>query len=160
MNNHVLFWRSGAYSNFYPCIFELDGHVFPSSEHALMHCKAMLFGDTVSADKILQAKNPMAAKQLGRKVSGFEEEVWKQHREQIMERVLFEKFEQNHKLREGILALPMDSVFVDASPYDRIWGVGRSARELKDGAKWRGKNLLGKSLDRVKSQLHDLHPVF
>ena len=160
MRDHVLFWKNGAFSNFHPCVFELDGHLFPSSEHAFMHSKAMFCGDTNSAEKILQATTPMAAKQLGRKVSGFEEQLWEQHREEIMERVLFAKFDQNHKLRERILALPMDCVFVEASPYDRVWGVGRSARELKEGVKWQGMNLLGVCLDRVKSHLHELHPVF
>lgn len=159
MRDHVLFWQSGAFSNFHPCVFELGGHLFHSAEQGLNHSKAMLFGDNASAEKILQASTPMAAK-LGRKVSGFEEQLWERHREEIMERVLFAKFDQNHKLRERILALPMDCVFVKASPHDLVWGVGRSARELKDGAKSRGENLLGVCLDRVKGQLHELHPVF
>ena len=160
MRTSVLFWKNGAYSNFHPCVFELDGHLFHSAEHAFMHSKSMFCGDANSAEKILRASTPMEAKKLGRKVSGFEEQLWERHREEIMERVLFAKFYQNHKLRERMLALPMDCVFVEASPHDRVWGVGRSSRELKDGATSRGMNLLGKCLDRVKSQLHALHPVF
>lgn len=142
-------------SNFHQTAFEMDGNLFPTAEHGLMFCKATLFGDTKIANEILSATTPAAAKALGRKIVNFDDAVWKTHREDVMEKVLYAKFDQGKKVREQLMSYPLDAEFVEASPSDRIWGVGRSERDLKNGLPPRGLNLLGKCIGRVKARLHE-----
>ena len=44
---------------------------------------------------------------------------------------------------------------VEASPRDRLWGIGLGAMNPKaqDPTQWRGKNLLGKTLTAVRDKL-------
>jgi ribA/ribD-fused uncharacterized protein len=46
-------------------------------------------------------------------------------------------------------------VLVEASPRDRIWGIGMSAghRDASRPSRWRGLNLLGFALMNVRDQL-------
>ena len=48
-----------------------------------------------------------------------------------------------------------DSVLVEASPYDAIWGIrlAASSPEAQDPMKWRGQNLLGFALMEVRDEL-------
>lgn len=48
-----------------------------------------------------------------------------------------------------------NSNFVEASPYDKVWGVGLAEENplILDEKNWRGENLLGKVLDKVKETL-------
>ena len=48
-----------------------------------------------------------------------------------------------------------DKTMVEASPYDRIWGVGLRADDSRvhDRERWRGLNLLGEALMQVREQL-------
>ena len=45
--------------------------------------------------------------------------------------------------------------FVEASPRDRIWGIGMSLNNplVDDPANWRGRNLLGKVITEVRDRL-------
>ena len=64
------------------------------------------------------------------------------------------KFSQNPGLREFLLSTG-DSILVEASPYDSIWGIRLSADspEAQDPMKWRGQNLLGFALMEVRDEL-------
>ena len=64
------------------------------------------------------------------------------------------KFSQNRELREFLLSTG-DSVLVEASPYDAIWGIrlAASSPEAQDPMKWRGQNLLGFALMEVRDEL-------
>ncbi len=68
-----------------------------------------------------------------------------------------EKFRQHEPLRDFLLA-SSGSVIVEASPYDRIWGIGlrHSDEQALDPTKWRGNNLLGFALMDVRSALMKL----
>jgi ribA/ribD-fused uncharacterized protein len=45
--------------------------------------------------------------------------------------------------------------FVEASPYDKIWGIGLGEADPKadDETQWLGENRLGKVLDEVRAKL-------
>ena len=113
-----------------------------------MFKKAELFGDTSSMAKILDTKDPRTMKTLGRKVSGFVESVWVKNREQIVFDANYYKFTQNQKLKDLILS-KVGMKFVEASPYDSIWGIGYNTRDAPHNYNSWGLNLLGKALDRV-----------
>ena len=141
-------------SQWYGAPFRLGGHVFPSAEHYMMHRKAALFGDDESATKILAARSPAAAKELGRGVRGFVESTWNEHRLSIVTAANEAKFGQNPELL-AFLAGTKDRVLVEASPKDRIWGIGLTADDprAEDPLSWRGLNLLGFALMIARSRL-------
>jgi ribA/ribD-fused uncharacterized protein len=149
-SNTVYFWSEkeiphGCFSNWYPSPFEKDGTHFKTSEHFMMYHKALLMGDKEMADLILQAKTPRKAKTLGRKVKNWDEEKWKQERCHIMRKGLLAKFEQNPELLKILIQSRYQNI-AEASPYDKIWGIGLTAKQASNGAEWKGLNLLGKGL--------------
>lgn len=126
---------------------------FPTSEHLFMYLKAVYFKDYEVAEKILQVKEPKDAKALGRTVKGFTEEAWETVRYQAMFTAVFYKF---HSSAFKSLLLKdewKDLEFVEASPRDRIWGVGLSEDDpdINIKKKWRGLNLLGKALTELRA---------
>lgn len=143
-------------SQWWEAPFEVDGVTYSTAEHYMMASKARLFGDTATLEKILRAASPKAAKALGRKVTPFDGEGWNQQRVAIVVQGNLAKFGQNAALKAFLLET-QERVLVEASPYDRIWGIGlrESAPEARDPAQWRGLNLLGFALIQVREQLRE-----
>ena len=141
-------------SQWWPALFELDGIVYPTAEHYMMAQKARLFGDQATYEKILAAPHPGAAKKLGREVQGFDEAIWSQHRFELVIRGNLAKFGQNAELKQFLLATQA-RVLVEASPVDRIWGIGLAEDDpaVNEPEKWRGLNLLGFALMQVRAGL-------
>ncbi|SFD76122.1 NADAR family protein [Streptomyces aidingensis] len=165
----VFFWRHGqpagdggdggigpgCLSQWWPEEFTAgDGRVYRSAEHYMMAHKAWLFGDEETAGRILAAGHPAEAQKLGRLVRGFDEAVWRQHRSGIVARGNAAKFAARPELREYLLAT-RERVLVEASPLDRIWGIGLAADDERAGspARWRGLNLLGFALMAARDAL-------
>jgi ribA/ribD-fused uncharacterized protein len=118
----------------------------------MMYHKAILFNDQDVADQILTSNNPAAVKQLGRRVHGFDEEQWKTHSSDIVRRGNLLKFTQNPELKALLLATG-DKILVEASPSDKIWGIGKTeANAMANKDEW-GLNLLGDALTKVRQQL-------
>jgi len=149
----ALFWGSPL-SNWHKCKFEVDGRQFTSSEQYMMYAKAMIFNDIVTAQKILATNDPKKQKALGREVKNFNEGIWDQYKAQIVLEGILEKFTQNVDLQEILLATG-DLEIVEASPYDRIWGIGLAADhpDATNPKKWQGQNLLGLILKDVREFL-------
>lgn len=120
----------------------------------MMVRKARLFGDEDAARLILHTASPNEAKKLGRKVRGFSDAVWIEHREEIVYTGNLAKFSQNRSLRSFLLAT-QDSILVEASPVDAIWGIGLAQDDPRAGevSTWRGLNLLGFALTKVREHL-------
>jgi ribA/ribD-fused uncharacterized protein len=120
----------------------------------MMYRKALLFGDSATAAEILRSDTPRRAKDLGRTVRGFEELTWREHRARIVVEGNLAKFNQNDRLRQYLLGT-RDALLAEASPCDRIWGIGLAATDprARDPARWRGENQLGTSLMEVRTQL-------
>ncbi|RSN07551.1 DUF1768 domain-containing protein [Nonomuraea sp. WAC 01424] len=144
----------GCLSQWWPVTFTEDGHTFASAEHYMMAHKAWLFGDQDSAAAILRAASPAEAKKLGRTVRGFEEAVWDAHRLDIVTRGSLAKFGAHADLREFLLGTRA-RVLVEASPVDRVWGIGLAAddRRAASPSTWRGLNLLGFALMAARDAL-------
>ncbi|MDX8052753.1 NADAR family protein [Lentzea sp. BCCO 10_0798] len=144
----------GCLSQWWPCSFSVDGQDFPSAEHYMMWRKALLFGDTSVAERVLAARTPGEAKALGREVSGFSDAEWVSARLEIVVEGNLAKFGQDPALRSYLLGTG-SRVLVEASPQDRVWGIGLVASDPRaaDPAQWLGLNLLGEALMEVRSRL-------
>lgn len=143
------------FSNFYPVPFQNNqGIQFLHSEQYLMWRKAVLFGDDEIAQQILEQTKPMECKKLGRKVKNFDQEIWNAQAQQIMLDALMLKFHQNPELLK-ILLETGDKTLVEASPRDRIWGIGMGQTNPNrfDPSKWRGHNWLGRALMKTREVL-------
>lgn len=134
--------------------FTVDGTEYPTAEHWMMAAKARLFGDAEAEERVLAAASPGAAKAAGRTVRGFDEDTWVRHRFGIVVEGSVHKFGQHEDLR-GYLLATGDRVLVEASPLDRVWGIGLAADDERaaDPARWRGLNLLGFALMEARARL-------
>jgi hypothetical protein len=102
----------------------------------------------------MDAKTPMIMKRVGRSVQGYDEDRWAAHRFNAVVRGNFAKFSQNDELKKYLLSTK-DAVLVEASPKDRLWGIGIDVdTAMKTPQKdWPGQNLLGQALMRVREML-------
>ncbi len=153
MPDLIMFWKpthaNGIFSQWYASPFHEDGIDFQNAAQYMMYHKAMLFSDEVIAQKILNTSCPKSMKALGRKVSNFDEETWAANRERIVLQGSYLKFSQNEKLKKFMFKCPKGCIFVEASPLDKIWGIGFTVdNALVNKKKW-GLNLLGKALTQT-----------
>jgi ribA/ribD-fused uncharacterized protein len=144
----------GCLSQWWLAEFTVDGVAYPTAEHWMMAAKARLFGDGEGLAAVLAAKSPSAAKAAGRKVRDFDEQKWAAARYDIVVAGNLAKFGQHDALREFLLGTG-DRVLVEASPYDRVWGIGMGPAnpDVAHPLKWRGLNLLGFALMDVRERL-------
>jgi ribA/ribD-fused uncharacterized protein len=143
-----------CFSQWYPSPFTVDGHRYPTAEHFMMAEKARLFGDDATRLEILAAATPAEAKALGRRVRGFHDTTWEAHRLAIVVAGNLAKFGRHPELAE-VLRATGERVLVEASPRDRIWGIGLGVRhpDAHDPGAWRGQNLLGFALMDIRARL-------
>jgi ribA/ribD-fused uncharacterized protein len=115
-----------------------------------------LFGDDVMAERVLAAPHPHAAKALGGRVARFDQRTWDEHRFDIVVAGNLAKFGQHADLRAFLIGTGR-RVLVEASPVDRIWGIGltRDDPAASDPAQWQGLNLLEFALMQVRDALDD-----
>ena len=161
---YYFFW-GGIYSNWYKCPINIDkmhleklniefgtlGRKFNCSEQAMMFFKALLFEDYESCEKIIKSKDPREQKALGTKVKNFNLEIWDLAKFEIVKNINFHKFDQNDSLKKQLLEEDCE-LFVEASPYDRIWGIGYTEdNAMGNQVNW-GENLLGKILTEIRSE--------
>jgi ribA/ribD-fused uncharacterized protein len=133
------------------------GVKFLTTEQAFMWYKADFFKDSSVRLELAQfPMEPRAAKDLGRMVRGYDESRWECVREGFMVYANYLKYSQNPDLGQKLLETG-DLILVEASPIDLIWGIGLGEKEedsiLINEKNWRGRNLLGKSLMKVRSLL-------
>jgi len=152
-DDFVLFWH-GPFSQWYPCQFTLGGAEYNCTEQYMMAKKALFFEDEQSWLKIMATDSPKIQKAVGRTVKNFDLEKWKDVCEEIVYKGNYAKFTQNDYLKSVILGTK-DRTLVEASPYDKIWGIGLSETDPKAlcPASWQGLNLLGISLMNVRESI-------
>lgn len=142
-----------VFSQWYIKPFMVDSHRYVCMEQYMMSEKALLFKDMEMLKQILNTKDPATCKKLGRKVKNFDSEIWNEHSQKIVFKGNYAKFSQNSRLKELLLSTG-DKVLVEASPFDKIWGIGmRPCKAAEDHNNWRGKNQLGYTLTRVKKAI-------
>ena len=156
---HIYFWGS-CFSNWAECRFKYKSLDFYNTEQAFMWEKAIYFGDMKIAEEIMRTPNPKDNKALGRKVKNFNASEWSKVSFQIMVDVNYAKFTQNRIFKSNLLETG-NKILVEASPVDKIWGIGLiwSDDRVLNENNWLGLNLLGKALmvvrDKIKSQMSD-----
>jgi ribA/ribD-fused uncharacterized protein len=141
-------------SQWWPASFSIDGQMYPTAEHYMMAEKAKLFGDDQAYVNILATPSPSQAKALGRRVRGFDEKLWIAQRFPIAVRGNTAKFEQNTELKHWLMNTE-NLVLVEASPVDKVWGIGLAASDERalNPRSWRGLNLLGFALMKARGIL-------
>ena len=143
-------------SNMYEAPIQVEGIKFPTVEHYFQWSKAKLFGDAATQDKILKTASPKSAKALGKKVKPFVPEQWDEKKDSAMRTAVKAKFMQHPdllaKLRET-----GNRPLAEADPRGKYWGIGTSAdtSKAKDPARWPGKNMMGKILEELRSELKE-----
>jgi ribA/ribD-fused uncharacterized protein len=144
----------GCLSQWWPAPFVAGGVTYPTAEHFMMAGKARLFGDEEMASRIIEASSPGDAKALGRAVRGYDEKLWAASRYAIVVEGNIAKFGQHPDLL-AYLAATAGRVLVEASPADRVWGIGLAANDSRVGrpSQWEGLNLLGFALMDVRERL-------
>lgn len=150
---YVFFW-GGYLSNWYKSPFTIEGISYCCVEQYMMAGKARLFGDKVAETNIMKSTNPRYIKQQGREVKGFNTREWEEARVDIVREGNLAKFKQDARFKK-YLKETRGKILVEASPYDKIWGIGLSKDEpsVKDPRTWRGNNLLGYVLMDVRDEL-------
>jgi ribA/ribD-fused uncharacterized protein len=161
---YLFFWghqpsadgRLGAsvFSQWWPAPFTVEGEQYRSAEHYMMAEKARLFADANTRARILAASTPAEAKKLGRAVQHFDEQVWQNERFAIVVRGSIAKFASDPQLREYLISTS-GKVLVEASPLDKIWGIGmgKDHAHAENPLEWRGLNLLGFALMVARAAL-------
>ena len=132
-----------CFSQWFPVGFTIDEVYYKTVEHYMMAEKARLF-DASMVEPILKASSPNEVKKLGRKVKNFDDKIWSENAFDAVVRGNMAKFSQNHKLKEFLLSTKK-KVLVEASPYDRVWGIGMVEQDERTSnpVKWDGENKLG-----------------
>lgn len=139
----MFFTAEDEFSNWYLRDFTMKGITFNCGEMAMMFSKSMLFGDKDTAAKILKEKNPKYQKALGKQVRGFVQSIWDERSSPIVRTISLHRISQHEDMKKLLLST-MGTTIVEASKYDRIWGVGFSENDprIHNRELW-GLNKLG-----------------
>ena len=151
---YTFFYKSKL-SQWHIVDFVVDGIKYNCCEQYMMASKAKLFNDKETLAKIMAATHPREHQNLGRIVNGYNQETWDKNKYSIVRNGNYHRFKQNKQDLEWLLAT--EGTLVEASPIDKIWGVGLSADNplIKDEKNWLGQNLLGKALTEVREILRE-----
>ena len=164
---YIFFWGHRAakdgsiskscFSQWWPCEFSDQDHTYRNAEQYMMAEKARLFNDQEIRAKILQNSEPGKIKALGREIQHFQQEIWDQEKFNIVKRGNYLKFSQNEDLKEFLLGTK-ERILVEASPVDKIWGIGLAEDNpaVDNPFLWKGENLLGFALMEVREELREV----
>jgi len=157
-SNNICLFSRGPLSNWWGAYrgqnssFSSNEHMFNCVEQWMMHQKAVLFGDMDTAYDILQEKNPKIQKELGRAVKNYDDGIWAARRYKTVKFGINLKFEQNKELKDFLLNFHPQTLFCEASHFDRIYGNGLKIDDpaALDISKWKGQNLLGRMISDIR----------
>ena len=157
----LCFWH-GPFSQWYYSPFEIEGTFYNCAEQYMMASKARMFGDFEAEDAIMKcvgpetaqsgfAKHPRNQQKIGRVVKNFNPAAWNAVCRDFVLRGNLAKFTQNDELFE-VLKYTAGYRLVEASPVDRIWGVGLAENnpDAFNPDTWRGTNWLGNILTETR----------
>ena len=157
---YIFFWghqekegeiTKSCLSQWYNCLFKIGEITYHTAEQYMMSQKALLFNDIETNSKIMKENDPKQYKELGRQVKNFSPKIWDEKKFEIVVKGNLYKFSQNENLKQFLLSTK-NKILAEASPYDKIWGIGMDAndKDILNQDKWKGENLLGKALMKVR----------
>lgn len=148
------FFYNGPFSQWAKCTMVIDGITYNCAEQYMMAMKAKHFNDERVRLAIMNTDLPFIHKALGRKVANFDVESWNKVCRGVVYKVNYEKFTQNEFLMSE-LKQTTGKLIVEASPTDRIWGIGlwENDKRIHDPKQWRGTNWLGEAITQVREDL-------
>ncbi|RAL25811.1 Swarming motility protein ybiA [Thermoflavimicrobium daqui] len=142
----IYFYRTnekyGCFSNFASYPIELDGQIWPTSEHYFQAQKFITINPSYS-EKIRNTKSPMIAAKLGRSRKIPIRPDWEDVKDDVMRKVVLCKVMTHRDVHEYLVSTG-DEEIIEKTTHDRYWGCGI------DGT---GKNMLGKILMEVRAKL-------
>jgi ribA/ribD-fused uncharacterized protein len=162
-SEYIFFWGHQAskdgiitkscFSQWWLSSFVVEDVLYYSAEHWMMAKKAELF-DTVKVHEIINTKSPSEVKTIGKEIENYDENIWKENRYEIVKQGTFHKFSQNQVLKTFLLSTK-EKIIVEASPVDKIWGIGLAPddKKINNPNNWRGLNLLGFALMEIRDEL-------
>jgi ribA/ribD-fused uncharacterized protein len=156
MQNKFIFFWGGIYSQWQPSEFVIDGVNYNCCEQYMMAKKALLFNDTFQYDRIMDSSDPSFQKSCGKLVKNFDKVIWENVCRDIVYDANYAKFTQNPEFGKELRGTS-DIEIVEASPEDKIWGIGlhESDPRVWDKSKWLGTNWLGEAIMKVRTKLND-----
>lgn len=146
------------FTNWATHTFRFETYRYANVEQGFMHQKALLFGDAATAAAILKTEDPGECQKLGRQVQDFDSHVWRQHRFDIVYRLNYAKWSSTEGMRNMLVALNPQQCMVELGTPDftnEIWGIGDCTKisDWNDVREWRGENLMGQILMKVRREL-------
>jgi len=163
---YIFFWghtnkskeqvNSTCFSQWFPSAFTVDKVLYKTAEHWMMAHKALLFDNSDIFEKIIKSDSPKDVKELGRNVIGYDDQKWNENKFEIVKLGNIHKFNQHPKLAEYLIETE-DRIIVEASPVDKVWGIGLSqnSKDIDNIYAWDGQNLLGFALMEVRDFLKE-----
>ncbi len=141
--NYHFFWN-GPFSQWAESPFTEFGIEFNCAEQFMMAAKAKMFNDDEIYDLIMEAKMPNDQKRFGRKIANFDKSAWDAKAIEIVTLGNYNKFTQHAESGAALKEFEFN-IFVEASPYDPVWGVGLKEDDplIQDERNWKGTNWLG-----------------
>lgn len=142
--------------------FVIDGITYNCAEQWMMACKARLFKDDETLQKILAETDPKKQKRLGKQVKGLQggkwtaDDIafWNAHAKAFVYEGNYAKYTQHKELLNELLATA-GTTLVEASPFDAIWGIKLAANDERAQSRetWQGMNWLGEVLTTLREDL-------
>ncbi len=150
-NGYTFFWRENLSQWDMTSFHDNGGIIYTCAEQYMMYKKALLFGDEEIAQLILDASHPNEMKSLGRKVRGFNPDIWNANATAIVYQGNMYKFKHNAHLLESLMNTS-GTILVEASPYDKVWGIGLAESDDRClyQEDWQGVNWLGYTLTNLR----------
>lgn len=133
--------------NFYPCMVELDGMLYPSVEHAFQAAKTL----DMNERKHFQVMNDAdVAKYYGQRVKLRPD--WDDVKVDVMHNLVYDKFTRTYPFKsqsnlKAKLLSTGDAYLEEGNHHgDKFWGTVKGI----------GQNNLGKTLMRVRDEIKDM----
>lgn len=151
----IYFW-GGIFSQWAECsIYDANLDItFTCAEQAMMYAKALTFLDKEAGEKILTTNDPREQKAIGRTIKNYDDGRWAEVRFDIVKNINYLKFGQNPAWKE-LLIMTYPYELVEASPYDKVWGVGLGEDNplILSTENWNGDNLLGQAIMAARDMI-------
>ena len=155
MGNMTLFFgKHSPLSNFYECtLVDQRNTTYNCTEQYYQSEKARFFCDDRVYRQIMATDNPTTMKRLSRTIKGFDNGAWSRVKDDILYQGCTLKFQQNAHLAEHLKNTR--DVIVEASPYDKHFGIGLAVNDPRawNKATWKGSNVMGEILMDIKRKL-------